>query len=93
MFDSLGSRFTSIIKNFSFNKGTITESDLNQTLQDIRVALLESDVNMKVSLKISNAIKEKALGYKIVPGVSPQEMIIKISNDAIKEILEGDIEH
>ena len=93
MFDSLGSRFTSIIKNFSFNKGTITESDLNQTLQDIRVALLESDVNMKVSLKISNAIKEKALGYKIVPGVSPQEMIIKISNDAIKEILEGNIEH
>jgi len=93
MFDSLGNKFTSIIKNFSFNKGAISENDLNQTLQDIRVALLESDVNMKVSLKISNKIKEKALGFKIVPGVTPQEMIVKISHDSIKEILEGNIEH
>ena len=93
MFDSLSSKFISIIKNFSFNKGTICESDLNQTLQDIRVALLDSDVNMRVGMSISNKIKEKALGFKIVPGVSPQEMIIKISHDAIKEILEGDCNH
>jgi signal recognition particle subunit SRP54 len=90
MFNSLGSRFTSIIKNFSLKSDKIGEGDLTQVLQDIRVALLDSDVNIKVGLAISNRIKEKAVGQKVVPGVSPQEMIVKIANDAIKEVLEGE---
>ena len=87
MFENLGTKFSSIIKNFSTKGRIIKQADLDQTLQDIRIALLESDVSLRVVTTINNIIKEKALGAKIFDSISPSEMIVKISHDAIREIL------
>ena len=87
MFNSLGNQFNSILKKLSFKGGSITENDLDQTIREIRVALLESDVNLKVASAMINLIRQKSLGEKIIQNVSPAEMIMKNSHEALKEIL------
>lgn len=92
MFNSLGNQFNSILKKLSFKNGKITEEDLDQTIREIRIALLESDVNLKVASAMINLIRQKSLGEKVVQNVSAAEMIMKNSHDALKEILGGDHE-
>jgi signal recognition particle subunit SRP54 len=92
MFNSLGNQFSSILKKLSFKSGKITEDDLDQTIREIRIALLESDVNLKVASAMINLIRQKSLGEKVIQNVSAVEMIMKNSHEALKEILGGDHE-
>lgn len=93
IFESLGSKFNKIFKKIKFKSGKIQENDLNEVLSEIRRTLLEADVNVRVAMSVNEKIKQNALGAEIVPGVSAEEMIIKISHDAIKEIFGKDEEH
>ena len=86
MFSSLSKKITSIIGNIT-SKKVITESDLDATLREIKIALLEADVSIQVIKSLLKNIKEKAINQKILNGVKASEQIIKIVNDELLVIL------
>lgn len=71
-------------------KKSISEEDIKQTIKEIRLILLEADVNYVVAKNFCNTIKEKALNEEILNGLNPQEQIIKIVRDEMINLLEGD---
>ena len=79
-FESLSDRFQGIIKKVK-GQSKLTEANMEEMLKEIRVALLEADVNFKVVKEFVNNVKEKALGQEVCLKVSPSQMIIKIVHD------------
>ena len=86
MLENITNKITGIFQGLS-NKGAITEKDLETTLREVRVALLEADVSLKVSKDLIKNIQEKALGQKVIENVQPGKQIIKIVSDELTEIL------
>ena len=86
MLENITNKITGIFQGLS-NKGAITEKDLEITLREVRVALLEADVSLKVSKDLIKNIQEKALGQKVIENVQPGQQIIKIVSDELTEIL------
>ena len=86
MLENITNKITGIFQGLS-NKGAITEKDLDTTLREVRVALLEADVSLKVSKDLIKNIQEKALGQKVIENVQPGQQIIKIVSDELIEIL------
>ena len=90
MFKNLSERLTGIFDQLK-SRGSLTEDDVNTVLREVRIALLEADVSLEVVKEFLEKAKKKAIGSKIVKSVSPSQMVIKIVNDTLKEIL-GDKE-
>tara|TARA_Y100000590_G_scaffold453224_1_gene597895 strand:- start:431 stop:1789 length:1359 start_codon:yes stop_codon:yes gene_type:complete len=90
MFKNLSERLSGIFDNLK-SRGSLTESDVDVALREVRVALLEADVSLEVVKEFLEKAKKKAVGSKIVKSVSPSQMVIKVVNDTLKEIL-GDKE-
>ena len=86
MFDNLSEKFADAFKNLQGN-GKISESNIEAALKQVRTALLEADVNFKVVKQFINAVKEKALGEKVISGINPEEQFIKIVNDELASIM------
>ena len=86
MLENITNKITGIFQGLS-NKGAITEMVLDTTLREVRVALLEADVSLKVSKDLIKNIQEKALGQKVIENVQPGQQIIKIVSDELTEIL------
>ena len=86
MLENITNKITGIFQGLS-NKGAITEKDLETTLREVRVALLEADVSLKVSKDLIKNIQEKALGQKVIENVQPGQQIVKIVSDELSEIL------
>ena len=86
MLENITNKITGIFQGLS-NRGAITEKDLETTLREVRVALLEADVSLKVSKDLIKNIQEKALGQKVIENVQPGQQIIKIVSDELTEIL------
>ena len=86
MLENITNKITGIFQGLS-NKGAITEKDLETTLREVRVALLEADVSLKVSKDLIKNIQEKAIGQKVIENVQPGQQIIKIVSDELTEIL------
>ena len=86
MLENITNKITGIFQGLS-NKGAISEKDLETTLREVRVALLEADVSLKVSKDLIKNIQEKALGQKVIENVQPGQQIIKIVSDELAEIL------
>ncbi len=89
MFESLSDKIANVFEKLR-SKGVITDEDLALTLREIRVALLEADVALPVVKKFTAEIKEKALGEKVVASVSPAQMIIKIVQDELVNLLRAE---
>lgn len=89
MFDNLGDRFQDIFKKLSGNS-KISEENISEALREVRLALLESDVNYTVTKNIVNNIKEKAIGLDVIKGVNPKQQFIKFVNDELVSALGGD---
>ncbi|MDA1283482.1 MAG: signal recognition particle protein [Proteobacteria bacterium] len=89
MLDNITNKLTGIFKLLS-NKGAITEKDLNTTLREVRVALLEADVSLKVAKELVSVIEQKAIGQKIIESVQPGQQIVKIVSDELTAILGND---
>lgn len=85
-FESLSDRLTGIIKRIK-GQAYLTEANMEEMLKEIRVALLEADVNFKVVKEFTNSVKEKAIGQKVFNKVSPGQMLVKIVHDEIEELL------
>ena len=71
-------------------EGHITEINVAETLKEVRKALLDADVSYKIAKDVTNTIKEKALGQKILTSVSPGQLMVKIVHDELAELMGGD---
>ena len=86
MFDTLNTKFEKIVQSIR-GKAVISETDLEITLREIRVALLEADVSLVVVKEFINSIKSNILGKEILKSVKPDQMIIKLVQDELVKIL------
>lgn len=86
MFDNLSDKFHDAFKSIS-GKGKISESNIEDTLKQVRTALLEADVNFKVVKEFVNKVKEQALGEKVIRGVNPGEQFTKIMHDELSALM------
>lgn len=86
MFDTLSEKFSNAFKYIQ-GKSKITEENIEETLKEVRTALLEADVNFKVVKEFVAAVKEKALGEKVIKGVNPGEQFVKIMHDELARIM------
>ena len=91
MFNNLTKSLNKVFDKIS-GRRKITEDDLNSAMREIRIALLEADVSLPVVKKFIKDIKEKLVGAEVVKSVSPAQMIIKLVNDELREILGGESE-
>src|SRR6516225_11330480 len=88
MFESLGDKLQATLADVR-GRGTLTESDVSAALRDIRLALLEADVNFKVVKSFTNAVKERALGADVIGQLNPGQQVVKIVSDQLTELLGG----
>ena len=89
MFEYMGDRISNAIKNIR-GMGRITEENISDAMREIRMALLEADVNYQVVKEFVNSVKEKALGEDVAKSLKPDELFIKIVKDELVELLGGD---
>ncbi len=89
MFEYMGDRLTKAIKNIR-GMGRITEENIGDALREIRMALLEADVNYVVVKEFIASIKEKALGMEVGKSLKPDELFIKLVKDELVSLLGGD---
>ncbi len=88
MFDELTLKFERLFKNLR-GYGRLSERNIEDALRDVRLALLEADVNYHVVREFTGAVKDKALGKKVLSSVSPGQQFIKILFDELAEFLSG----
>ena len=88
MFNSLSDRLSATFRNLR-GKGRLTEHDINATLRDIRMALLDADVALPVVKSFVGAIRERALGAEVNQALNPAQQVVKIVNEELVEILGG----
>ncbi len=88
MFELLSDRLEKVVKNIK-GHGKITEENIDPMLREVRLALLEADVNYQVVKEFTNKVKEKALGEEVKKSLSPGEMFVGIIRDELQELLGG----
>src|SRR3954451_21528867 len=89
MFSQLGDKLQDIFKDLR-GHGTISESNINDALRQVRLALLEADVDFHVAKNFVARIKEKALGEEVLRSITPGQQIVKIFHDELTTLLGGD---
>ena len=89
MFDSLSTKFGSIMKTLS-GKGKITEKNIRDAVEEIKISLLDADVNLRVVRRFINSTLEEALGEKVLLSVDPGQQFTKIVYDKMVALLGGD---
>lgn len=88
-FDNLADKLAKAFKNLK-NKGKLTEKDVKDTMREIRLALLEADVNYKVAKDFTNLIAEKCIGEKVMDSLTAPQMVIKIVRDELTNLMGGE---
>ena len=89
MFESLGDRLQNVVSKIK-GYGKITEDNISEMMREIRLALLEADVNYQVVKEFTNNVKEKTLGEEVKRSIKPGDMFVKILNDELTELLGGE---
>ena len=89
MFENLSDKLQRAFKNLR-GQGTLTEENMDEALREIRMALLEADVNFKVVKELIDHIREKAIGQEVLTSLSPAEQVVKIVRDEMIKILGTD---
>lgn len=89
MFESLGDRLQSIVHKIK-GYGKITEENISEMMREVRLALLEADVNYKVVKEFTNSVKEKALGEDVATSINPGDLFVKIVKDELTVLLGGE---
>ena len=86
MFENLTEKLTTALRMIS-SKGRLSESDVDAALREVRLALLEADVNFRIARDVVKRIREKAIGENVLEGISPGQQVIKIVNDELVHLL------
>ena len=89
MFESLGDRLQNVLHKIK-GYGKITEDNISDMMREIRLALLEADVNYKIVKEFTNTVKEKALGEEVASSINPGDLFVKIVKDELVELLGGE---
>jgi len=85
-FESLTEKFQNVFKNLR-SKGKLNENDIKEALREVKLALLEADVNYKVVKDLIDNIKEKAMGQEVLESLTPGQHVIKIVNDELTKLM------
>jgi signal recognition particle subunit SRP54 len=88
MFDSLAEKLQATLSEVR-GRGTLTEDDVAAAMREIRLALLEADVNFKVVKSFTNGVKERALGADVIGKLNPGQQVVKIVGDELTELMGG----
>src|SRR5690349_12613214 len=88
MFDTLADKLQAALEDVRA-RGTLTESDVAAAMREIRLALLEADVNFKVVKEFTAAVKERALGADVIGQLNPGQQVVKIVSDELTELMGG----
>jgi signal recognition particle subunit SRP54 len=88
VFDSLSEKLQATLSDVRA-RGTLTEDDVNKAMREIRLALLEADVNFKVVKSFTNSVKERALGADVLGQLNPGQQVVKIVNDELTTLMGG----
>ncbi|NLY70771.1 MAG: signal recognition particle protein, partial [Clostridiales bacterium] len=87
-FEGLSEKLQGVFKKLK-GKGVLTEADINEAMREVRLALLEADVNFKVVKDFVAKVKEEALGEEVMASLTPAQQVIKIVNDQLVELMGG----
>jgi signal recognition particle subunit SRP54 len=82
MFESLGNRLQSVFDNLQ-RRGKLTEADVDKAMREVRLALLEADVNFKVVKRFIGRVRERAVGQEVMRSLSPGQQVVKIVHDEL----------
>ena len=85
-FDSLSEKLQNVFKNLR-SKGRLTEDDVKAALKEVKMALLEADVNFKVVKNFVKDVQERAIGQDVMNGLNPGQMVIKIVNEEMIKLM------
>lgn len=88
MFENLSERLSSAFKQIK-GEGRITDLNIANTVKDIRKALLDADVNFKIAKEFTDRVKEKAIGEKVINAISPGQLMVKIVQDELTQLMGG----
>src|ERR1700730_952492 len=86
MFQTLSDRLGAIFQRLR-SRGKLTESDVSEVLREVRIALLESDVNLKVVKDFIASIRERAVGAEVLESLTPAQAVLQIVHDGMVEML------
>ena len=89
MFEVLSDRLTGVFRRLG-SKGKLTEKDIDEALRQVRLALLEADVNFKVVKDLLSRVKERSMGSEVHQSLSPGQQIVKIVNEGLIDVLGGE---
>ena len=87
-FENLSEKLQNTFKKLK-GKGVLTETDINEAMREVKLALLEADVNFKVVKEFVAQVKEKAMGAEVLESLTPGQQVIKIVNDQLVELMGG----
>ncbi len=88
MFENLSEKIASAFKQIK-GEGRITDLNIANTVKDIRKALLDADVNFKIAKEFTDRVKDKAIGEKVINAISPGQLMVKIVQDELTELMGG----
>lgn len=87
-FDGLADKLSAAFKRLK-SKGKLSESDVKEAMREVRLALLEADVNYKVAKDFTNKVTERAIGSEVMESLTPAQMVIKIVNEELTQLMGG----
>ena len=87
-FEGLSDKLQGVFKKLK-GKGILSENDINDAMREVKLALLEADVNFKVVKEFVDAVKEKSMGKEVLESLTPAQQMIKIVNDQLTELMGG----
>src|SRR5256885_15320622 len=88
MFEQLSDRLNNTFERLR-GRPRVSEGDLDEALRDVRVEVLEADVNLKVVRQLIATVRERAIGERVLDSITGAQQVVKIVNDAIVEMLGG----
>lgn len=88
-FESLSERLSGVFKRLR-GKGKLTEADIKAAMREVRMALLEADVNYKVAKEFIAGVTERAMGQEVMESLTPAQQVVKIVNDELTQLMGGD---
>ena len=88
MFDNLSEKLNTVFKKLR-GHGTLSEANIEEALKEVRMALLEADVNFKVARDFIDSVKVKAMGSEVMQSLTPGQQMIKIVRDELASLMGG----
>jgi signal recognition particle subunit SRP54 len=86
VFDALSEKLQAVLSDVR-SRGKLNEDDINKAMREIRLALLEADVNFRVVKQFTGAVKERALGHEVMESLNPGQQVVKIVNDELTALM------